>query len=52
VTLLAYVVRSGYGYGYREQDDVLPFVMALPDPSHFPSDWFVPHQLPSLHLPT
>ncbi|MEM1092988.1 MAG: DUF6798 domain-containing protein [Bacteroidota bacterium] len=52
VTLLAYLVRFGYGYGYSDQDDVLPFVMALGDPALFASDWFVQEQLGTLNVRT
>ncbi|MEM6645269.1 MAG: DUF6798 domain-containing protein [Bacteroidota bacterium] len=52
VTLLAYLARFGYGYGYSDQDDVLPFVMALGDGARFASDWFVQEQLASLNVRT
>lgn len=41
VIVLLYAIRFGYDYGASDQDEMLPYVLALKDPSLYPHDWFV-----------
>ena len=47
-----YVFRFGYAYGFSDQDEFLPFLMHLIDPSLFTTDWFVDTQLSSFSIRT
>ncbi|GAB5521838.1 MAG: hypothetical protein RhofKO_40890 [Rhodothermales bacterium] len=52
LVLLAYLIRFGYGYGFSDQDDVLPYVIALNESQLFATDWFVQTQLATLNVRT
>ena len=45
-----YVFRFGYAYGYSDQDEFLPYLMHLLDPSLFTTDWFVETQLKAFSI--
>lgn len=45
-----YVFRFGYAYGFSDQDEFLPYLMHLLDPSLFTNDWFVNTQLSSFSI--
>ena len=42
--LLVYLLWKGYGFGYSDQDEVIPYLLRLLDPSLFAEDWFVTYQ--------
>ena len=43
-TLILYLLWRGYGYGYSDQDEIIPYLLHLLDPSLLTSDWFVAGQ--------
>lgn len=44
VALALFFLRFGYGYGLGDQDEILPYLMHLLDPSLLAKDWFVQTQ--------
>ncbi len=46
-TLLLYLLRTKYGYGESDQDDFLPLLLHLLDPSVLAADWHVSGQAAS-----
>lgn len=47
-----YALRLGYGFGASDQDEVIPYLQHLLDPTLFTQDWFVQTQLKSFSIRT
>ncbi|MFK7849152.1 MAG: hypothetical protein AB8G77_27945, partial [Rhodothermales bacterium] len=47
-----YLFRFGYGYGASDQDEFIPYLLRLINPSLFENDWFVQTQTASFNVRT
>ncbi len=48
LTLSAYLLLRGYGYGNGDHDDFLPYLLRLLDPETLVSDWYVSTQMEAI----
>ncbi len=46
-SLLIFLLRRDYGFGFSDQDEVIPYLLQLLDSSLFATDWFVTYQTSS-----
>ncbi|MFT5515728.1 MAG: hypothetical protein ACI80V_001856 [Rhodothermales bacterium] len=47
---LAYLLRFGYGMGFSDQDEFLPWLLARLDPGTLSTDWFVQSQAEAFNV--
>ena len=43
-TILVFLLRRDYGFGFSDQDEIIPYLLQLLDASLFTADWFVAYQ--------